>query len=679
MKFCIDAVKRGRITLWLLLISGLGTFLPTAAQAEIDFSSGVFTLGEIEVAGSQTQGPTAILAERVTEEELRQFNRDDVAEALDLLPGVHLTKVGARNESAVYVRGFDIRHVPLFLDGIPMYVPYDGYPDLRRFTTFDLSQIVVSKGFASVLYGVNTMGGAINLVSKRPQKKFEGNMGAGYASGDSYQAYFNVGTNQDWWYLQTGASWYNIDHFRLSDDFREMANEDGGRRENAYQRDRKVNIKLGLTPRGEDEYALSYIFQHGVKGTPPYAGDYPNIFPETRTRYWRWPYWEKEAYYFNSRTGLGQKSYVKTRLFYDFYKNSLFSYDDAEYESITRPYAFRSNYDDHTYGGSLEVGTRLLPRNDLKMAFHYKRDVHKEHNWPNPYQRFEDEIYSVGIEDTVTLTEKLKMVAGISYDVIKTLDAQNLVSGELVDFPKKKSGAWNPQIGLFYDVTDTATIHATVACKTRLPTIKDKYSYRLGSAIPNPALKPEKAINYEIGYRNLLWDRISLSAAVFYSHISDFILQETVTDPDDPTITTGQNQNVGKVEQYGFEVGLSGALTDALEAGINYTFLERDNRSNDNELTNTPNHKLFTYLRYDPLPWLSLQADMNYYSNSYSSTDGVRIAGEFAVVNTKVTFELLPDLNLEAGINNLFDTDYAYDEGYPEAGINYFANVSYRF
>ena len=228
-------------------------------------------------------------------------------------------------------------------------------------------------------------------------------------------------------------------------------------------------------------------------------------------------------------------------------------------------------------------------------------------------------------------------------------------------------------------MTDTATIHATVAYKTRLPTIKDKYSYRLGTAIPNPALKPEKAINYEIGYRDLLWDRVFLTAAVFYSHITDFILQTTVQDPDDPTSTTGQNQNVGKVEQYGFEVGLSGALSDDLEAGINYTFLERDNRSNDNELTNTPNHKLFTYLRYHPLSWLSLQADMNYYSNSYSSTDGIRIAGEFAVVNTKAVFAPFPDLTVETGINNLFDADYAYDEGYPEAGINYFANVSYRF
>jgi iron complex outermembrane receptor protein len=153
----------------------------------------------------------------------------------------------------------------------------------------------------------------------------------------------------------------------------------------------------------------------------------------------------------------------------------------------------------------------------------------------------------------------------------------------------------------------------------------------------------------------------------------------TVQDPDDPTSTTGQNQNVGKVEQYGLELELSGDLTETLEAGINYTLMERNNRSNSDKLTNTPNHKLFTYVRYHPLAWLSLQADMNYYGNSYSSSDGVRIAGEFAVVNTKAVFEPLPGLTVEAGINNLFDTDYAYDEGYPEAGINYFGNVAYRF
>lgn len=671
---CSSASKEPLRSIILLLLTFLLGSLPSKALAKNEQPGGIFYLGEIDVLGGSDESTAGLLSEPIEEEELRRFNRDDVAEALDLLPGVHLNKVGARNESAVYVRGFDSRRVPLFLDGIPIYVPYDGYPDLRRFTTFDLSRIVLSKGFASVLYGPNTMGGAINLISKRPEKAFEGNIGAGFASGDSYQAYVNLGTNQDWWYLQTGASWYNSDHFRVSDYFSETASEDGGVRENAYQRDRKVNVKLGLTPGGEDEYALSYIFQRGHKGTP-YTGD----DPAEKVRYWRWPYWEKESFYFNSRTGLGNASYVKTRLYYDNYENSLFSYDDADYNSITLPYAFRSNYDDHTYGGSLEAGTNLLPLNGLKLAVHYKRDVHKEHNWPDPYQRFEDEILSVGVEDTITLAKRWKLVAGASYDRLKTLEAEDLVDGSLVDFPKDDVDAFNPQIGLFYDLSDTDTLYLTAAHKTRLPTIKDKYSYRMGKAIPNPDLKPEKAITYQLGYQGLPGGRFALNAALFYSDIRDFIQLATVADPDDLSATTGQNRNVGKVENYGFELGLSGELLSTLEAGVNYTFLERNNRSNDDKLTSTPDHKLFSYLRYQPQRWLSLQTDLSYYSKSYSSSDGVRIADEFIVVNGKVEIEPRKDLVIEAGINNLFDSDYAYDEGYPEPGINFFGNICYRF
>lgn len=95
------------------------------------------------------------------------------------------TRFGQRNETTVYVRGFDMRQVPIFVGGIPVYTPYDGYADLGRFTTFDVSESQVSKGFTSVLYGSNTLGGAINIVSRRPGGKFEGVAGGSYGTGRS--------------------------------------------------------------------------------------------------------------------------------------------------------------------------------------------------------------------------------------------------------------------------------------------------------------------------------------------------------------------------------------------------------------------------------------------------------------------------------------------------------------
>lgn len=36
-----------------------------------------------------------------------------------ILPGVIIANVGLRNESVVYVRDFDLRQVPVFIDGVP--------------------------------------------------------------------------------------------------------------------------------------------------------------------------------------------------------------------------------------------------------------------------------------------------------------------------------------------------------------------------------------------------------------------------------------------------------------------------------------------------------------------------------------------------------------------------------
>ncbi len=97
-------------------------------------------------------------------------------------------------------------------------------------------------------------------------------------------------------------------------------------------------------------------------------------------RFWQWPYWDKRSLYFTSNTALGEKSYAKARLYYDVFKNSLWAFDDASYSTFKKPSSFKSHYDDYTYGGSVEAGTELIPHNTLKLALHFKDDVHREQN-----------------------------------------------------------------------------------------------------------------------------------------------------------------------------------------------------------------------------------------------------------------------------------------------------------
>ena len=637
-------------------------------------SEGVFRLGEVEITGGREESKNLSI-DKVYDEEMREFNKDTVNSALNLLPGVTISKLGARNESIVYIRGFDPKHAPLFLDGIPIYVPYDGYPDFGRFYTFDLSEIVVSKGFTSVLYGPNTMGGAINMVLKKPVRKMEGSLGVGYATGDTYKSYINFGTNQDKWYLQLSGSYVDSDYFRLSKDFIPTKTEDGGKRNNSYYQDEKVSIKFAYTPNKDDEYSFNYVYQHGKKGTPPYAGTDPSV----QVRYWRWPYWDKESYYYISKTSIDDKNYVKVRLYYDKFKNALFSYDDATYTTITKKYAFKSYYDDYTYGGSIEYGTFFIPKNILKIAAHYKRDYHSEHNEGNPIQHFKVDIYSLGLEDTYNFTKVFYTIFGISYDKQVVRQAEDLKSGKIVDFPKGRTSAFNAQIGLFYKLTDNRKLYFTIGKKSRLPSIKDMYSYRLGTALPNPDLKAEKSINYEIGYEDLLMKKVSIKAAAFYYDIKDYILFATVPDPSNPRKTLNQYQNIGKVIQSGFEISLYTQLLQNLEIGGNYTYLNLDNKTDTQKIINIPKHKLIFYGIYNPIDNLSLLTLVEHNSKRYSSSDGKRIANGFTVVDVKVSYKMYKGLNLEAGINNLFDRNYALDEGYPEPGRNYFVNLIYRF
>lgn len=652
-----------------------GMVLAMSVDGRAETSTNVFTLGEIEVT-AKAESDKNTTVERVSSDEMRTFEKTTVADSANLLPGVTTSMTGARNEQTIYVRGLDIKHVPLFLDGIPIYVPYDGYPDLARFTTYDLSEIVVSKGFTSVLYGPNTMGGAINMVSRRPQKAFEGEVGTGISSGNTYYGYADLGTAQEKWYLQGGVSYLNSDYFPLSDDFKATKTENGDHRENSYKLDKKINLKAGFTPNKTDEYAISFIDQHGEKGTPPYTGYDKTV----AARYWQWPYWDKQSYSFTSKTDFTEKYYLKTRAYHDIFQNSLYSYDDATYTTISKKYAFKSWYNDYTDGGSLEVGSSIIPDNVLKLALHYKRDVHQEQNAGEPELTFKDQMFSIGLEDTYNFTQRFYTITGISYDYLDTLTAEQIsTTGKIVDFPMESTSGLNPQLGLFYNADSAGILHASISRKTRLPSIKDKYSYKLGTAIPNPDLDPEQSINYEIGYENQHPAGIHYKGTVFYNNVRDYIQLIKVADPKKSGATIDQNQNIGEVDFAGIELEASAKVLTALEIGSNYTYTHIDNKTDSSKIINVPAHKVFAYARYTFFERLTAQADIEFDSQRFSSSNGVEVAGEYTIVGTKLSYDIGNGFLVDAGVKNLFDKDYAIEEGYPEAGRTFFANLRYTF
>ncbi|MGD9599905.1 MAG: TonB-dependent receptor [Steroidobacteraceae bacterium] len=644
--------------------------MPLVAQAQ---SSGAepFALGTITVvaerirAGEFAEDP---VASWIGQDEIRLFNRDNIGTALNLLSGVTLS-TNSRNEAMISVRGFDARQVPLFIDGIPVYVPYDGYVDFNRFTTADLAAIQVAKGFSSVAYGANTLGGAINLVSRKPVDAVEGDVAVGFGSGQERKTSGNLGSNQGPWYLQGGVSWLEADGMSLSSGFRPTATENGGQRNNDCREDRKVSLKLGITPREGDEYAVSYYRQDGEKGQPPSTD--PAV-----ARYWRWPYWDKQSLYFVSRTTLGQSASLSVRLYHDRFDNEVNSYTNDTYTTLRTSGrgsvgTGRSIYKDRTSGGSVALESRRFAAHALRIVGHYKDDEHEEFD-ANGLENtnFVDRWLSVGVEDNIRFTANTALSLGVARHELRPDTVFSL--GNPYSLPGRQT-ATDAQVGLFHDASTVTRFYATIARKSRLPTLKDRYSQRLGTYIENPALRAERSVNYEIGYRGTPWAGGEAEAAAFFSDISDRI--QTVRNVSG---TLSQIQNIGQVRASGVELGLRADLAAQLEVGGRYTFTDLENRSDPTtRLTDVPEHKFTAHALWHAARYLDVLLFVEHDGARWASST-VELPG-FTTFDLTVSAKPREGMSFEAGVANLADKDYALADGFPAAGRRWFVNAGWQF
>jgi len=639
-------------------------------QQERQRPGGAFQLGRvgIDVTAPGLQAPTALVQD---EPSWRDWNQPALAAALETLPGVTIQRIGARNERAVFLRGFDVRQTPLYIDGIPVYVPYDGYVDLDRFLTSGVQEIQVAKGFTSPLYGPNAMGGAINIISKEPESRFGADAGHGFASGGMLDSWLNLGSRWQKGWLHGGFSRLSADTFPLPGSFRGAPAQPPGDRLNAASEDIDLRLRAAWTPSGDAQYVLSYYRHWGDKQQPPYAGTDPGV----RVRYWRWPAWDKESFYFSGRGRVRADGSWTARLFYDKFDNLLRSYDDARYSTQTRPSSFDSLYDDDTWGGMAQYSARAGRRHTFNGSFFYKDDTHRERNIGQPWRSFRDRSISAGFQDTVLLAERLSAVLGFNADRLSALNAEDFQAGRILAFPRNSRSAVNGQAGLFYTFSDSTKARFTFARKTRLPTMKDRYSYRLGLALPNPALEAESATHWETGVSRLFGRVLLADVSLFWSEIGGLV-QRYYLQPN-----LYQLRNVGDARHRGGEISLRGSSWHGLAWDANYTYLDRQFLSGGGVvLVDVPRHSGAARMSFTPWKRLSLQASLQAETGRLFQNDAGRtgrVPG-FAVPGLGALVRLHPRADLLAGVNNPGDRSFFVSEGYPEAGRTLYVKLRFR-
>ena len=678
------------------LATGLGIIISAAAWGASPGT--VSDLEQVTVTAPRENG-TSLGGAAVTQDDIQLFNRDTLDQAIQLASGTSVSAVGARNETNIWIRGFDRWRVPLYQDGIPVYLPVDNRIDFGRFSTVDISEIQISKGFASVIDGPGAMGGSVNLVSRVVSQPLEtdARLGSRLDSTGSYAGWTSdllAGTRQPTWFAQAAGSFASQNHFRLADSFTPGTIQPAGNRLESSSQDYKINLKAGFTPASGDEYTLNYIDQVGRKDNAPPD----SIIPPAALRqvkYWTWPSWNKESLYWLSKNLLDDRgSYVKTRVYVDRFYNQLDSYDTIDYSTQNTPKSFNSTYDDRAVGGSAELSETLPGGADtLRFAAHYRWDEHREtestRNAPapigpwyqQPWEKSTEATWSLAAENIYRPTERWDLTAGLSYDARHLIGASQWVAsgvtppyGYSFAYPVADKHALNGEIAAVYRYSSDGAVHVSYADRSRFPTLFEMYSTRFGTFQNNPTLKPERSHYAQIGIADT-FGGIRTVVNVFFARVSDAIVAVPLS------ATLSENQNVGVERRTGFEVELSRRLNASLDAGINYSHLTRDILESATVATDTPGEKIFAFLDWQPLPSLKLVPSIDWEGNRWlqSATNNTLYyrGGSVTRVDFKAEYAFRKTFRLDIGVTNLTDHNYVIEDGYHAPGREYFANVRF--
>ena len=186
-----------------LAISG-GAAAQTAAAAPPEIESPASNEGDPTSANGRTTGlEDIVVTARRREESLqsvpvavtafssvaidRKFATDIRALAGDI-PNVVITNVPGFNAASIGIRGQSTGDIILTFEPAVGVVVDDfvlAHVQTQLFDLFDIQRIEVLRGPQGTLFGKNTVGGVVNVITKRPSHKFEGEIRVGYSSFDT--------------------------------------------------------------------------------------------------------------------------------------------------------------------------------------------------------------------------------------------------------------------------------------------------------------------------------------------------------------------------------------------------------------------------------------------------------------------------------------------------------------
>lgn len=288
--------------------------------------------------------------------------------------------------------------------------------------------------------------------------------------------------------------------------------------------------------------------------------------------------------------------------------------------------------------------------------------------------RSEVEFLSAYGQDQIRIGDHFDVVVGLRYDHFEITGTDFIPNP---DRPfARTDDKLSPRMGLIWKPVENASIYASYS-QSFLPRAGDQFVSLTAS---QQNLAPEKFTNREIGAKWDIRPDLNVTLALFQLDRTN----ATTPDPANPLTTI----NVGKTRTRGVELALTGHITPAWQVSTGYSWQDGHLRGNDSvKLGQVPKNQFSLWNRYDVSEKLGLGLGVIHQSSQFAairtSPTITRLPG-FTRVDAALYFDVSEAVQLQANVENLFDTNYFSDAHNvnnitPGAPINGRVTVRVRF
>ena len=549
-----------------------------------------------------------------------------------------------RNYAYVGSRGFGLTgdynsRVLLLIDGHRLNDNIYGSVSIG--TDFPISldlidRVEIVRGPGSSLYGTNAFFAVINVITKRGRAFNGGYFSAEAGSRQAYQgtATFGQSYSNGIEFLFSAAYMDSRGYRRLYfPEFDSPENNDGIAED--ADTDRSFNVFASVSYRA---FTAQAAYKNREKRFPTAA--FGVAFNDRRSQTT-----DTTAYLdLKFERSFRNNWNVLARTFVDSYRSDgSYPYDESTDESEFTIINW-DKVSGRWWGGEAQITRKIAGRHHLTAGTEWRYSFRG-----NQINYDESEYYlyldsrektseaAVYFQGELALRDNLLISAGVRHDHYSTF-----------------GGTTNPRFGLVYSPWERTTAKLLYGHAFRAPNLFELYYQDGFSSKGNPGLQPENIKTLEFVLEQYIGRKFRIAGSAYKYWVQDQITQ--ATDPADGLIIF---INSGDINAQGIEFELEGKDLCGIDGRLSYALQKAERQPNWISLPNSPQHIAQLNL-FMPLFRMKGGAgvEMRYISSRKTLSD--RRVGGFLTANLTAFYrKLLPNLDLSAGVYNLFDRRYS--------------------